>query len=438
MRSSGRSVPDNREIAALILFGAAAVWVLSKPKLREGIGGILKSFFQPIIFIPLFAMLAWIGLELWAGSRLGLWSTSLAKGTLLWVLGSAGVLFFNCTQAASDPRFFRRTLHGTIGVAVFVEFFVNLYVLSLPGELVLQVVILVLSLLAAVAALKAEHKPVKILCEVLLAGIGFALFGCTMRQTYLGWEQLDGQTLLLEFALPIWLTAGLLPFLYILSFYIVYDSAFRGVNWATKETGPQWRARLALLSTLHFNAFAVQKFTWNWAKRVTEAPTLRTARRVVAEFIDESRRSEQAKRDEEERIQRYARSNEADAHGRRLDRREFKETASALRSLALYQMGWYRNHGGRYNEDLLAMFRNDFTSDGLPRESGITLKVSADGQSWYGWRRTTTGWRFAIGAAGPPPEQWEYDGAEPPRGFPGQDPAWGERPFSDEASRNWQ
>jgi hypothetical protein len=90
-------------------------------------------------------MLAWIGLELWAGSRLGLWSTSLAKGTVLWVLGSAGVLFFNCTQAASDPRFFRRTLLGTIGVAVFIEFFVNLYVLSLPAELVLQVVILALA-----------------------------------------------------------------------------------------------------------------------------------------------------------------------------------------------------------------------------------------------------------------------------------------------------
>jgi hypothetical protein len=122
---------------------------------------------------------------------------------------------------------------------------------------------------------------------------------------------------------------------------------------------------------------------------------------------------------------------------RRLDRREFKETVSALRSLALYQIGWYRNHSGRYKEDLLAIIGDDFTSDGLPKDSGITLKVSDDGQSYYAWRRTVTGWCFAIGAAGPPPEQWEYDGPHPPQRFPGEDPAWGERPFSDEVNRNW-
>ena len=428
---------DNRELASLILLSAAALWILSQPKLRESTGGVFKVIFQPLIIIPLLAMLSWIGLELWAGGRLGLWNVALVKATVLWTLGSAGVLFFNCTKAASAPHFFRGTLSGTLGVAVFIEFFMNLYVMSLPAELALQVVIVVLGLLAAVGALKPEHRPAKIFCEVLLAVIGFALFAYTARQTYLGWHEIDGRGLLLEFALPLWLTGGLLPFLYVLSFYIVYDSAFRGINWATSELWPRWRARLALLSTLHFKTYAVQKFTWNWAKRVTEAPTVRAARGVVADFVEELRRAAQARRDEEERIRRYAGSNETDDQGRRLDRREFKETASALCSLTLYQMGWHRNHGGRYREDLLAMFGNDFTSDGLPKESGITLKVSRDGQSWYAWRRTVTGWCFAIGAAGPPPDQWEYDGPEPPQRFPGEDSAWGDAPFSDLVNRNW-
>jgi hypothetical protein len=293
---------DNRDIAALIWVGVAALWMLSQPKLRAGFGVILKTLFQPLIVVPLLAMLAWIGLELWAGARLRLWNTSLAKGTLLWVLGSAAVLFFNGAQAASDPRFFRRTLLGTVGVAVFVEFFVNSHVLSLPAELVLQIVIIILSLLAAVAALKSERNAVKVLCEVLLAGIGFALVGYTARQTYLEWHQLDERTLLLEFALPIWLTAGLLPFLYLLSLYVVYDSAFRGINRATNETRRRWRARLALLTTLHFNTYAVQRFTWNRAKRLTEAPTFRATRSLVAEFVEELRRTKQVKLDEEERV----------------------------------------------------------------------------------------------------------------------------------------
>lgn len=431
-------MPDNREIAALIWLGAAALWVLSQQNLRESIGGVVKAVFQPLIVIPLLAMLAWIGVEVWAGARLLLWNAALAKTTVLWTAGSAGVLFFNCAQAAADPHFFRRTIVATVGVAAFVEFFMNLHVMSLPAELVLQFVVIVLSLLAAVGGLKPEHKPAKILCEVLLAIIGFALFIYTVRQAYLGWDRIDGRALLLEFALPIWLTAGLLPFLYVLSFYVVYDAAFRGINWATADGRSRWRSRLALLSALHFRTGAVRKFTWNWAKRLSEAPTFSAARGVVAAFLEELRRARQAQLDEQERIQRYTGSQETDAEGRRLDRREFAATIDALRWLETCQMGWYRNRGGRYRDDLLKMIGDDFTRQGLPKESGITLRVSRDCQARYAWRRTVTGWCFAIGAAGPPPEQWEYDGPEPPQGFPGKDRGWGDRPFSDQGNRNWR
>ena len=428
---------DNRELAALIWLGVAALSVLSQEKVRESFARVVKAFFQLLILIPLTAMLAWIGLELWVGVRLALWNPVLAKGTFLWTLGSAGVLFFNCSQAASDRHFFRRTIVAMVGVAVFVEFFMNLYVMSLPAELALQFVLIVVSVMAAVGGLKPEYKPAKIFCELVLAVIGFALFISSLRQTYLGWHQLDGRVLLLEFALPIWLTAGLLPFLYVLSIYVVYDTAFRRINSETSERRSRWRSRLALLSILHFRAGAVQKFTGHWARRLSEAPTFSTTRGVVASFLGELRRKKQAQIDEEERIRRYAGSEEVDEEGRQLDRREFAPTISALLWLETCQMGWYRNRGRRYRDDMLKINGDDFTRQGLPKESGITLRVAKDGQSWYAWRRTVTGWCFAIGAAGPPPDQWQYDGPEPPKGFPGQDSAWGDGPLSDQVNRNW-
>ena len=94
---------DNREIATLILLGAAAAWGLLQQKLRSGLGSVFRTILGPLILIPLIGILAWIGLELWVGMRLGLWNTTLIKGTVLWVVGSAGVLFFNCTQAAAAP-----------------------------------------------------------------------------------------------------------------------------------------------------------------------------------------------------------------------------------------------------------------------------------------------------------------------------------------------
>ena len=110
------------------------------------------------------------------------WNHSFAKATILWTLGSAGVLLFNCTQIDSegdDLRFFRRTILATVGVAAFVEFFVNLYVMSLIAELGFQFVVAVLTLMVVVADQKPGYKSVKVLCERVLALIGLALLVLT-------------------------------------------------------------------------------------------------------------------------------------------------------------------------------------------------------------------------------------------------------------------
>ena len=432
---------NNRELAALIWIGAAVLWAFSKKSVRDSSVGAVRAFLKLQILIPLVAMLAWVGLELSVGVRLALWNPTLAKGTILWTLGSAGVLLFNCTQIDSngdDLHFFRRTILATVGVAAFVGFFVNLYVMSLPGELVFQIVVAVPSLMVAVAGQKPEYKSAKSFCGQMLAAIGLALLALATRQVYLDWHRLDARELVLDFALPVWLTVGLVPFLYLFSIYVAYDAVFHRIGRENTGRWSRCRSRLALLSVLHFRVGTVRKLAgyWYFTRKLGEVQTFSAARGVVAEFLDTLSRKEQATSDEEERLRRYSGSQELDDEGRRLDRREFAETIRSLHWLATCQMGWHRD-GGRYRRDLLRVLGDDFTRHGLSKDSGITLHVAPDGQSWYAWRRTVTGWCFAIGAAGPPPDQWTYDGPEPPRGFPGEDSSWGDGAFTDRVNRNW-
>ena len=133
-------------------------------------------------------------------------------------LGHASLATTNCTQIDSygdDLHFLRRTILATVGVAAFVEFFVTLYVMSLPGELVYQFVVAALSLMVAMASQKPKYKPVKVFCERVLVLIGLALLAFASRQVYLHWHQLDVREVLLDFALPVWLTVGWVPFLYL-------------------------------------------------------------------------------------------------------------------------------------------------------------------------------------------------------------------------------
>ena len=354
-------------------------------------------------------------------------------------MGTALVLYFNVNKAAEGPLFFRKTAKSALAASVFVEFFINLFVFGLFAELILQFVLIILILVDAFSSQKPEFQQLKKVLGALLVGVGFLFLGYTIVQFYAQWTQLDRQALFLKFALPAWLTIGVLPFIYVLSLYVVYDGALRGVNRATSDWRVRWRTRFVLVRDFRLRRNELRSFTWMWIKRAAVAPDVTGARAVVQQFRDEQRAAEQAERDAEERLWRYAGSNKTDAEGRRLDRREFKETTEALRYLATCQMGWYRNRGGRYHgENLLSALGDWFTRRGLPKDHGIVVRVAKDGQAWYAWRRTVTGWCFAIGAAGPPPDQWEFDGPEAPNGLPGKASEWGSGPFSDEVNRNWR
>lgn len=185
-----------------------------------------------------------------------------------------------------------------------------------------------------------------------------------------------------------------------------------------------WRGRVALLVGLGVSARNVNQFRMYEATQLAEAATWGEARAVVAKHRAGIREEDEAARQVSRRLLEMAGVDGTDDEGRQLDRREFAETKAELLWLATAQDGWYANPEKRYREDLLSVlepFRR------LPEDHGITLHVAEDGQSWWAWRRTITGWCFAIGSEGPPPDQWLHDGPEPPTTFPGRDPAWGER-----------
>jgi hypothetical protein len=172
-----------------------------------------------------------------------------------------------------------------------------------------------------------------------------------------------------------------------------------------------------------------------WGRQLIEAPSLRAKLRVIRELRGRIRRDEEEKRLKADDLVRYAGYRGTDEEGRRLDRREFAETIRALETLSTAHMGWYRKDpAGRYKARV-AEFMSTFAR-GLPEEHGITMEVSVDGQSWYAWRRTVSGWVFAVGAASPPPDPRFYDGEHPPKGFPSPEGTWGNLPF--ERSVDWE
>ena len=240
---------STREQASLILLSVFVIWGLFQRKVREGLPQLILTFLNRSILLSLFLLSLYILLEVWIGYRLGFWNSKLVKETVIWSVVSGSVLLFKgALKANKEPHFFRNAAYATVIPTVFITFFINLTSFNLIAEIVLQIVIAILAVTSIYTHARdiGGNEPIRKFCDRILALIVFIWLVYTVRHVFETWAQLDGYQLLWEFVLPIWLTIGLLPFLFALSLYVAYEYPFRLINDETNVCRIRWRARLAL------------------------------------------------------------------------------------------------------------------------------------------------------------------------------------------------
>lgn len=277
-------IPDNRETTALIWLAILFLWIASQKKLRASFGDLFRVALHPKILLPIIAMCGYVALEVRLANKLSLWRSDLLKPTLIWLAVSALAMLIRFDKSVKETHFYRHAIVEAIGIGAFLSFFMNVVVMSLPVELAVQPILAFITMISIVASLEERHRNVKKFTDSLLALIGFLLAGYTARQLYFTWPQIDKHGKVLELMLPVWLTIGYLPFIYAFSLFANYETAFKGIDWATKDRKVRWRGKIALLTKFHFRVRELAGFPWLIAKQIADAPSFSAARAVVADF----------------------------------------------------------------------------------------------------------------------------------------------------------
>lgn len=419
-----------REWATLFWLAVLLVFALRSRDFRESLVAVVKSFRG--LLVPLLLFGAWVTGVVWVAAQLGLWQTSMLKDTLFWSV--PGLALFVASIRAAEVGFFRKQLRDALGFAVLVGFYLNLTTLDVWWEILLQLVLFILVLVTTMADYRKELQPYKRPAEVMLVLIVLLLLIPPTQHFVSDWGTIDAASTTRDFLLPVWLTLGALPFIYGFSLVSTYEQVFMHLGARSPGRRTSWRARLAVVATFHVRLRALDAFNGNETEELATARSFVAAHRAIASQRALIQARATAKKKAADDLVRYAGVAGTDAEGRQLDRREFKETIDSLEMVSVSQMGWF-GRDNRYHGDLLERFGSGLLR-GLPEDNhGITVKVSRSGQSWFAWRRAPSGRCFAIGAAGPPPDQWYYDGPEPPKGYPGKDASWGDGPF--DQGPNW-
>jgi hypothetical protein len=177
------------------------------------------------------SMILYLGGLVFLLSAAGLWTTDLLSETVFWFLFSGLLTLFRAVTAGGQEDFFKKTLFSVFAVTGITEFVLNLRPLGLLLELLLVPGLLLLFGTLAVAETRHDEGHVRGFLQGLLTGVGLLLLAYTLAGMVTDPQDFMTYESLLEFLLPILLTAGLIPFVYGIALLSTYGTLFSRLNW---------------------------------------------------------------------------------------------------------------------------------------------------------------------------------------------------------------
>ena len=218
-------MPNNRQLSLIIIAAALVGFALMRKDVRQILGAFLRDLTRvKRLLSPVIVFLLFVGALTLGGCRVGLWDSSLTTDTAFWILATGFALFLKSHTAIKEPQFFRRNVSKLFGWAVLVEFLVGLTTGPLWFELLLAFFLTPIVIAQSWSENRNEHRKVASCFGWLLVLIGFTMLSVSIWPFVTDFDDLDKANLLQQAVLPVWLTSGILPFVYLFGVYMHYET----------------------------------------------------------------------------------------------------------------------------------------------------------------------------------------------------------------------
>ena len=257
---------NTREIALGLWLLIICVFVISNEKFRNSFARVFRTASEAVIFLPLIGLVIYTTAITYLLQRLSLWDVPNIKDTAIWFFG-VGLVMFVKANDAKEPVYYRNLIKDIIkmiaGLSIL-EFLLNLYTFSFWVEMVLVPVMFLLGGMLAVAIANPKYKQVKDLLFNLIGAIGLGLLAFLAYKLLTDLSSLMNIGALREFLLPAIYTTSILPYIFVLALYLVYNGIFRLMGYYAGSDGNTYVNKLRILFAFNFNLGALR----NWQRFV--------------------------------------------------------------------------------------------------------------------------------------------------------------------------
>lgn len=281
-------MPDNRELASLILLAGGAAVVLLVPAARAEVPKLLRAMFAWRLIVLWMLYVTYCAAVLLAAHRVGVWGPAMLWPTLV-VVASVGVPLLGDAILSSEGSPARHVKRRVFAAAALAGLYVNLVAFPLVVELLIQIVASVAAMLQVVA--KADQKTAQVarLMGWILGLIGVLLVWRTTSHLVAGIDRDEWMQLAATVALSLWVPVALLPLLYVVGYVTAAETAASRVVVMARSRRRSKRAWwVALIVAFRGRLPLARGFTGEWARRLGHAEG-RSERRLILASYRESR-----------------------------------------------------------------------------------------------------------------------------------------------------
>lgn len=230
-----------REIAIAIWFIILVLFALKSKSFRQSLYKLVKILVnKKLIALPIF-LLIYFTIIVYFLYQIGFWDKSLLKDTVIWLIFSGFILYFNM-KYDSFKDIFSNIIKTNIKLIIIWEFIVNYFTFSLVGELIfIPVVTLFTIIVVYVESSKTEEKNRDVVnfVNILLGLIGIVLIAYVAYKLITDYKLLFSLKNLKSLLLPIIFGISTLPFSFFLTLFIKYENLFIRLETLERHRGAE-------------------------------------------------------------------------------------------------------------------------------------------------------------------------------------------------------
>ena len=221
---------STRELATAfwvsVILIAVGMAIVTNKKIRQGVIGVLKCFFNRKLRKLWEIYFLYIGIITLMFSRFPIWKNIYLKDIILWTLFSGLTICMNAVAGEADEKYISKVLKDNIRFTVVTEFLLSTFTFSLWVELIIIPITTAIVLLDTVAEHNDDALAAHKLLQNVIAFIGLCVILQTVRVGILEYRELNVINTLVSFFIPIVYLLLVTPLEYAFELYSKYEILF--------------------------------------------------------------------------------------------------------------------------------------------------------------------------------------------------------------------